>query len=60
MWIMGFCIPMSVRSITKRKTPLPAVLWRITWRSIKLFALGFFFGNKGVLPSHIHIHIIII
>ena len=47
MWIMGFCIPMSVRSVTKKKTPLPAVIWRITWRSLKLFALGFFFGNKG-------------
>ena len=44
---MGFCIPMSVRSVTKKKTPLPAVIWRITWRSLKLFALGFFFGNKG-------------
>eukprot|EP00094_Tigriopus_californicus_P008398 TCALIF_08092-PA protein Name:"Similar to Hgsnat Heparan-alpha-glucosaminide N-acetyltransferase (Mus musculus)" AED:0.16 eAED:0.16 QI:217/0.75/0.77/1/0.62/0.55/9/0/556 len=47
MWIMGFCIPMSVRSFTKKNTALPVILIRIVKRSIKLFLLGLFFANNG-------------
>ena len=45
MWIMGFCIPMSVRSALRRGTTLPAMLWKVLFRSAKLFALGFFHSN---------------
>ena len=47
MWIMGFCIPMSVRSSLKRDKTLWVSLWSIFVRSVKLFFLGFFFGNNG-------------
>lgn len=47
MWIMGFCIPMSVRSFTRKNTALPVILFRIVKRSIKLFLLGLFFANNG-------------
>ena len=47
MWIMGFCVPMSVRSNMRRNTALPVVLWRIFVRSLKLIALGFFWSNAG-------------
>ncbi len=47
MWIMGFCIPMSVRSAEKRGAPLIPQLWNILVRSAKLFLLGFIFGNAN-------------
>ena len=47
MWIMGFCIPMSIKSMAKKKTPLKVSLFDITKRSIKLFILGFFWINIG-------------
>ena len=47
MWIMGFCVPMSVRSNLRRNTALPVILWRIFKRSVKLFLLGFFWGNAS-------------
>ena len=53
MWIMGFCIPMSVRSFTKKDTPLPVILWRIAKRSFKLFFLGLFFANRGRIDLYL-------
>ena len=47
MWIMGFCIPMSIRSAAKRKVPLSVLLFDYTKRSIKLFLLGFIWINIG-------------
>ena len=32
VWIMGVCIPMSVRSNKKKKVPLTTVIWGITKR----------------------------
>jgi len=47
MWIMGVCIPMSVASMTKRETPTKTVIWTVTVRSFKLFALGFILNTLG-------------
>jgi len=47
MWIMGFCIPFSVRSATRKKVKLIPALWNIFVRSVKLFVLGFVWGNAG-------------
>jgi len=47
LWIMGVCIPMSVRSNQKRKVPLKTVIWTITVRSVKLFMLGFILNSSG-------------
>ena len=47
IWIMGVCIPMSVRSNIKRETPAKTVVWTVTVRSIKLFLLGFILNTLG-------------
>lgn len=47
LWIMGVCIPMSVRSNQKKNTPILSVIYQITKRSIKLFCLGFILNTLG-------------
>ena len=47
LWIMGVCIPMSVKSNIKRETPTRSVVWAITVRSVKLFLLGFILNSSG-------------
>ncbi|XP_040565697.1 heparan-alpha-glucosaminide N-acetyltransferase isoform X1 [Lepeophtheirus salmonis] len=47
MWIMGFCIPISLMSLNKRKIGLMQTLKDITRRSVVLFFLGLFWGNAG-------------
>jgi len=47
IWIMGVCIPMSVRSTIKRETPLKTVIWQVSVRSVKLFLLGFILNTLG-------------
>ncbi|KRT86310.1 hypothetical protein AMK59_1959, partial [Oryctes borbonicus] len=44
LWIMGVCIPMSIRSTIKSNTPTSKALLRITRRSIILFLIGLFLG----------------
>ncbi|GJQ67696.1 hypothetical protein Trydic_g16520, partial [Trypoxylus dichotomus] len=44
LWIMGVCIPMSIRSTIKSNTPTNKALLRITRRSIILFLIGLFLG----------------
>ena len=51
IWIMGFCIPMGIRSSIKRKIPLTVQLWTILKRSVKLFLLGFFWSNVGMYTT---------
>uniref|UniRef100_W8B6X1 Heparan-alpha-glucosaminide N-acetyltransferase n=1 Tax=Ceratitis capitata TaxID=7213 RepID=W8B6X1_CERCA len=40
LWIMGVCIPISVKSQMARGTPKARICRRIVWRSFKLFAIG--------------------
>jgi len=47
LWIMGVCIPMSVKSCIKRETPVKTVVWQVTVRSVKLFLLGFILNTLG-------------
>ena len=47
MWIMGVCIPFSVKSTCKKQTPLRVSLYNITRRSIILFLLGFTWNTMG-------------
>jgi len=47
IWIMGVCIPMSVKSNIKRETPVRSVVWDVTVRSVKLFLLGFVLNTLG-------------
>ena len=47
LWIMGVCIPMSVKSNLKKETPTRSVVWAITVRSVKLFLLGFILNSSG-------------
>jgi len=47
LWIMGVCIPMSVKSNNRRKVPFSTVMWQITVRSVKLFMLGFVLNTLG-------------
>ena len=47
IWIMGVCIPMSVRSAIKRETPVRTVVWQVTVRAVKLFLLGFILNTLG-------------
>jgi len=47
LWIMGVCIPMSVKSNLKKNTPLLTVMYQITLRSVKLFCLGFILNTLG-------------
>ena len=47
LWIMGVCIPMSVRSAVKKETPARTFIWGVTVRSVKLFLLGFILNTLG-------------
>ena len=47
LWIMGVCIPMSIKSFEKRKVPLGVAFLGILRRSIVLFLLGFFANTLG-------------
>ena len=47
IWIMGVCIPMSVRSNIKKEVPVRTVVWTVAIRSIKLFLLGFVLNTLG-------------
>ena len=47
IWIMGVCVPMSVRSAIRKETPVRAVVWAVTVRSVKLFLLGFILNTLG-------------
>jgi len=47
LWIMGVCIPMSVKSNIKKKTPVRTVMWQVTVRAVKLFLLGFILNTLG-------------
>ncbi|KNC26888.1 hypothetical protein FF38_10958 [Lucilia cuprina] len=40
LWIMGVCIPISVKSQLARGTTKMRICLRIIWRSIKLFTIG--------------------
>ncbi|XP_058988137.1 heparan-alpha-glucosaminide N-acetyltransferase-like [Musca domestica] len=40
LWIMGVCIPISVKSQLSRGTTKMQICLRIAWRSIKLFSIG--------------------
>ena len=47
IWIMGVCIPMSVRSAIKKETPVRKVVWQVAVRSVKLWLLGFILNTLG-------------
>ena len=47
LWIMGVCIPMSIKSFEKRKVPFGVAFVGILRRSIVLFLLGFFANTLG-------------
>jgi len=47
LWIMGVCIPMSVKSCIKKETPVKSVVWQVIVRSVKLFLLGFILNTLG-------------
>ncbi|XP_016948278.1 heparan-alpha-glucosaminide N-acetyltransferase [Drosophila biarmipes] len=40
LWIMGVCIPLSVKSQLSRGSSKAGICLRIVWRSVKLFAIG--------------------
>ncbi|XP_039958205.1 heparan-alpha-glucosaminide N-acetyltransferase [Bactrocera tryoni] len=40
LWIMGVCIPISIKSQVARGTSKARICRRIVWRSLKLFAIG--------------------
>ncbi len=52
MWIMGVCIPMSLKSIQKRKTPKGVAFVEIFRRSAVLFLLGFWWNTIGEIYFH--------
>jgi heparan-alpha-glucosaminide N-acetyltransferase len=39
-WIMGFSIPVSIKSLKTQSTPNLKIFWKISWRTIKLFIIG--------------------
>jgi len=47
MWIMGVCIPFSIKSLVKKKTPMGVALHNVWYRSLKLFMLGFIWNTIG-------------
>lgn len=51
LWIMGVCIPMSIKSTIKSNTPTSKALLRITRRSIILFLIGLFLGAGTYLQT---------
>ena len=44
---MGVCIPMSIKSLQKRKTPKGVAIVGIFRRAMTLFLLGFFANTLG-------------
>ncbi|CAL8118108.1 unnamed protein product [Orchesella dallaii] len=46
LWIMGVCIPVSIKSQVKRNTPKLTILKRIVIRSLKLIAIGIMLNSK--------------
>ena len=53
MWIMGVCIPFSVKSMVKKGIPMGVSLWNVWKRSAKLFLLGFIWNTIGELYREI-------
>ena len=51
LWIMGVCIPMSMKSFQKQKVPKGVALIGILRRSMVLFLLGFFWNTIGILKK---------
>ncbi|KAI4470588.1 hypothetical protein MML48_1g14109 [Holotrichia oblita] len=51
LWIMGVCIPISIRSTIKTGVSTISALLRITRRSIILFAIGLFLGAGSELTT---------
>ncbi|XP_071442457.1 heparan-alpha-glucosaminide N-acetyltransferase isoform X2 [Hetaerina americana] len=47
MWIMGVCIPISVRSVLKRGTSLRASILNVIRRAVILFGLGLMLNTAG-------------
>ena len=48
LWIMGVCIPMSMKSFQKRKVPKGVAIMSVFRRSLVLFLLGFFWNTIGI------------
>ena len=48
---MGVCIPFSIKSTLKKKTPLTVSLYNVTRRSIVLFLLGFIWNTSGTIKN---------
>jgi len=57
LWIMGVCIPLSVRSQLKKKVPRIAILQNILRRSLVLFLLGVALNTVGVGPDLYNIRV---
>jgi len=49
LWMMGTSLVFSFRGLIKRKTPPWLIVWKIVWRSVKLFAIGLFMGTSWSL-----------
>lgn len=48
MWLMGICIPISMRSLLRRETSKPRAFVKIIKRSIWLFVLGLCLSNAFI------------
>jgi len=46
MWIMGVCVPVSIKSQVKRKIPKLTILKNILIRSLKLIGIGLILASK--------------
>ena len=57
LWIMGVCIPMSIKSFEKRKVPLGVAFVGILRRSVVLFLLGFFANTLGWIDLTLPIYL---
>ena len=49
---MGVCIPMSIKSLQKRKTPKGVAIVGIFRRAMTLFLLGFFANTLGKMVKN--------
>ncbi|CAG7785907.1 unnamed protein product [Allacma fusca] len=47
LWIMGVCIPMSIKSARKRDTPRLKIFTKILIRSLKLISIGIILASFG-------------
>lgn len=45
IWIMGVCIPLSIKSQLGRNISKKSILLNILWRSVKLFLIGLFLNS---------------